>query len=172
MGQMVQPLMFMMMMMIFLQTNAQPHSAHLIGSTEKHVWEVLLPSPPWFHQTTTKSCCMGFIKAARILSSIPQLEHGRSDYVEYVMETSHSLPEGKADAPTKGIHNSSISALRDKSSASSHFHFFSPFLWHTLPSGLSTAHHFYWLTRPIAQPSLSLCNSTITSKQLSMFRLN
>jgi hypothetical protein len=48
---------------IILQTNAQPHKAHMTGLTEKCVWEVL-PILPWFHQTTTKSCCMGFIKEA------------------------------------------------------------------------------------------------------------
>jgi len=52
------------------------------------------------------------------------------------METSHSLPEGMADVPTERIHNSSITALRDTSSASSHFQFFSPFLWYILSTAL------------------------------------
>jgi hypothetical protein len=50
-----------------------------------------------------------------------------------------SAGHGNLSLPTwrkgKRIHNSSITALTDTSSASSHFQFFSLFLWHTLSTG-------------------------------------
>jgi hypothetical protein len=123
---------------IILQTNAQPHKAQMTGSTEKYVWEVLciLPSSLGSIRQPPNPVVWALSRRQLTPSSIQWLEQGRWDCVEQVMETSHSLPEGMAKAPTKRINNSSITALRDTRSASSHFQFFSPFLWHILSRGL------------------------------------
>jgi hypothetical protein len=110
---------------IILQTNAQPLKAHMTGSTEKYVREVLpiLPSFLGSIRLPPNPVAWALSRRQMTLRYIQWLEQGRWDCVEQVMETSHSLPEGMAEAPTKRIHNPSITALRDTSSASSHFQF-------------------------------------------------